>query len=145
MKRVSIDCASGDTSSATQMRDRVELLRSRLNLLTGTDRVLMEMHLDNGVSFRRLGQLTGLCETTISRRIRRLAQRLLDPTYMVCLRNRQRFSPLEIAIAGDFFVRGMAMTRIAHKRKMSYYRVREVIHKIRTLTDVLAQETNGTG
>lgn len=116
-----------------------DLLRSRLNLLHGKDRLLLTMYICNGLSFRQISQLTGIDATSIARRIQRAARRLADGKYVLCLRNRDRFSDREMAIARDYLLLGLPMTKIAAKRELSYYRVRETVKKLRRLVAALAK------
>ena len=114
-----------------QQRQLIELLRSRITLLKGNDRVLMTMYLDNENSFRQIAKLTGLAESTIARRIRRITYRLLNNYYLICLQERDKFTRAQLAIAQDYFIRGLPMIKIAAKRNYSYYYVRKTIRKIR--------------
>jgi len=116
-----------------EYRDRIDLLRSRVNLLTGKDKLLMTMYLENSNSFRQMARLAGVNEVSIARRIHRLIKRLLDGEYITCLRNKDKFSKTEMAIAKDYFLLGLSMKKIAVKRRLSYYRVRETLKKIQRL------------
>jgi predicted DNA-binding protein YlxM (UPF0122 family) len=111
-------------------RGRVEVLRSRVELLSGMDRVIMTMYLVNGNSFRQIAQLMGVNETNVSRRIRRLIKRISDGGYITCLRNRERFSREELDIAREYFLLGWSMKRIAREREMTFYRVRGMVKRI---------------
>ena len=53
-------------------RDEIELLRGRLKLLTGKDRILMTMYMEKGISIRQIARLLGTTETKIARRIPRM-------------------------------------------------------------------------
>ena len=116
-----------------EYRDRLDLLRSRVNLLTGKDKLLMTMYLENSNSFRQMARLAGVNETRIARRIHKVTKRLIDGEYITCLRNRKKFSKTEMAIAKDYFLLGLSMKKIAGKRRRSYYRVRETLKKIQRL------------
>jgi len=50
-----------------EYRDRIDLLRSRVNLLTGKDRLLMTMYLENSNSFRQMARLAGVNESRTKR------------------------------------------------------------------------------
>jgi len=124
-----------------QRRGRVELLQSRVELLSGMDKVIMTMYLVNGNSFRQIAQLMGVNESNVSRRICRLIKRISDGGYITCLRNRERFSQSELDIAREYFLLGWSMKRIARERAMTYYRVRGMIHRIKGVLRVV--ETRG--
>ncbi|MHC4323554.1 MAG: hypothetical protein ACYSUX_04700 [Planctomycetota bacterium] len=52
MKRVHENIAGQTTGEKERYRDRIELLRSRLYLLAGTDKLLMTMYVKHGNSIR---------------------------------------------------------------------------------------------
>lgn len=114
-------------------RDRIELLRSRVGLLTGKDRLLMTMYLENGNTFRQMARLAGVNESNIARRIHRITKRLIDGEYIMCLRNRDKFTRAEMAIAKDYFLRGLPQRRIASKRNCSFHHVIKTLRRIHEL------------
>ena len=118
-----------------------ELLRDRLCLLTGKDKLLMTMYLDDGHSFRQLSQLTGCNESSIARKIRTLSSRLLTCEYITCLRNRNKFTATELAIAKHYFLLGLPMKKIAVKMQRSYYSVRITIKRIKNILNNLTHDT----
>jgi len=120
-----------------EYRDRIDLLRSRVNLLTGKDKLLMTMYLENSNSFRQMARLAGVNETRIARRIHKVTKRLIDGEYITCLRNRNKFTKTEMAIAKDYFLLGLSMKKIAGRRRRSYYRVRETLKKIQRLVTIV--------
>lgn len=114
-------------------RETMELLRSRIDLLTGTDRTLIMMYLEHGNSVRQIAELAGLQTSTVARRIHRIVERLHDETFLLCLKQRDSFSDLELAIVKDYFVLGLSASRISSNRNVSYYRARAAIRKARQL------------
>jgi len=124
-----------------EYRRRFENLRRRAKLLEGTDKVLMTMYLERGSSFREIARVAGLNETTIARRIHKIIQRLLDDRYFLCMRNRERFDCLELAIAKDCFLLGLPVSEIARQRKLSYYQIRKTVDKISWITKTI-QDTD---
>ena len=117
-------------TAKSKYRDRIDLLRSRVNLLCGKDKLLMTMYLENGNSFRQMARLAGVNEACIARRIYKITKRLIDGEYITCLRNRNIFAKAEMAIAKDYFLLGLSIRKIAKKRHRSYYSVRETLKKI---------------
>ncbi|MHC4462436.1 MAG: hypothetical protein ACYS6W_01510 [Planctomycetota bacterium] len=120
-----------------EYHDRIDLLHSRVNLLTGKDKLLMTMYLENSNSFRQMARLAGVNETSIARRIYKVTKRLIDGEYITCLRNRDKFSKREMAIAKDYFLLGLSMRKIAGKRRWSYYHVRKTLKKIQRLVTIM--------
>lgn len=114
----------------SEHRDRIDLLRSRVGLLTGKDKVLMTMYIENGNSFRQMARLAGVNEMCIARRIYKVTERLMKGEYITCLRSRDKLNRRELGIAKDYLVTGLSMKKIARKRGATYYRVRETLKKI---------------
>jgi predicted DNA-binding protein YlxM (UPF0122 family) len=102
------------------------------------------MYICNGLSFRQISQLTGMDATSVARRIQRAAKRLADGKYILCLRNRDRLDNGEMALAKDYFLLGLAMTEIAAKRELSYYRVRETVKRLRCFVAALGEQDSKT-
>jgi predicted DNA-binding protein YlxM (UPF0122 family) len=117
-----------------EYRDKIDLLRRRAILLTGKDKLLMTMYLDNSNSYRQLARLAGVDDANIARRIKRIIKRLVDGTYLICLRNSDKFTAAEVDIAKEFFLLGFSMRKIAARRQWTYYRVRQTIKKIGQFT-----------
>ena len=139
MEQIHTDIAQESLKGKDEFRDRIDLLRSRVNLLTGKDKVLMMMYLENGNSFRQMARIAGVNEASIARRIHKITKRLIDGEYITCLQNRDKFTQAEIDIAGDYFVMGLSMRKIAGRRRCSCYRVRETLKKIQRLVTVVEE------
>ena len=135
MRKIYANIPKRTSNVKNACRDRIDLLRSRLYLLTGEDKLLMTMHLEYGNSFRQIARLTCTCDTIIARRIRRLTKRLINCQYITCLRNRGKFTKTEMAIAKDYFLTGLSIKKIATKRHLTYYRVRETLKKIQQIIE----------
>jgi len=133
MKNIYTNISQKTLENKNRYRDEIDLLRGRLNLLKGKDKVLMTMYLENGSSFRQIAQLTGVSDTSIARRIHTLTERLTDGEYITCLRNRDKFTRDQMTIAKDYFLVGLSMKEIAVKRHRSCYHVRETIIKIKSI------------
>ena len=137
MKRIHENIAEHIINVKDLRRDEIELLRSRLSLLSGTDKLLMTMYIRNGNSIRQIARIRGVTETSIARRIRAVSKRLVNSPYIDCLRCRDRLTSLQLAIAKDYYLMGLSMRRIAAKRRWSYYRVRDTVIAIRSILNEL--------
>jgi len=133
MKRIHENIAEEIINLKDLHRGRMELLRSRLNLLSGTDKLLMTMYIQHGNSIRQIARIRGVSETSIARRIRAISKRLVDGPYINCLRCREKLTSRQLAIAKDYFLIGLSIRRIANKRCWSYYRVREALGEIQKI------------
>jgi len=118
---------------SSRRASEIDLLRSRLNLLDGRDRVMMAMYAENGNSFRQIARLLGVNDSTIGRRIHRLKRTLIDSEYIACLRQRRKFTAHQMTIAKDHFLLGMSQRRIAVNRRLSLYHVRNTIETIQQI------------
>lgn len=114
-------------------RDQIDLLRSRVELLKGRDKLLMTMHINNGNSFRQMARLIGVNEGTVARRIRKITKRLLDGEYVPCLRHRDKLTTTELAIAQEHFLVGVSIRKIAARQKTTYYHIYETVKRIRRI------------
>jgi transposase-like protein len=120
----------GMPQAKAEYRGRIELLRSRMNLLKGKDKLLMTMYLENSNSFRQMSRLAGIDETSISRKISRIIKRLTEGRYIICLRNRNKFTAKELAIAKEYFMLGLSVKQIAARRRWTYYRAYKTVKEI---------------
>ncbi len=123
-------------------RDRADLLRNRLDMLSGKDKLLMKMYWENGNSLRQISRLAGINRITIARRINKLTERLMEGKYITCLRYRNKFTHSEMTIAKDHFLLGISMKKIAVKRHLSFYHVRQTLEKIQQLLATVSAESS---
>lgn len=119
-----------------RQQGELELLRSRLELLAGKDRALMAMYLENGRSFRQLAQLAGVSEVNIARRIRILSARLVDGPYIRCLENRDKLAAAELAVAKEYFLKGLSIRQIAADSRQGFHAIRKTIKRIKDILKV---------
>ena len=108
-----------------ELSGEADVLRCRMWVLEGGDKTLMEMYLE-GASFRRMASIAGVNEATVARRVGKICKRLMDATYITCLRNSEILGEENVEIARDLFVRGMSRHEIARRRNVSLYRIRKV-------------------
>ena len=141
MKRIHENIAEEIINLKDLHRGRIELLRSRLNLLSGTDKLLMTMYIQHGNSIRQIARIRGVSETSIARRIRTISKRLVDGPYIDCLRCREKLTYRQLAIAKDYYLVGLSIRRIATKRHWSYYRVRDTLIEIKNIVIELQRRT----
>jgi predicted DNA-binding protein YlxM (UPF0122 family) len=137
MKTIHENISQDSVKTKSEYRDRIDLLRSRVGLLTGKDKVLMTMYIDNGNSFRQMARLAGVNEASIARRIHKVTKRLINGEYIMCLRNRDKFGKNELDIAKDYFLAGLSMKKIAKKHSSTYYSTRKTLKKIQALIKIV--------
>ena len=110
-------------------------LKLRAQMLSGKDRVLMQMYLEKGHTYGQMARLLGVDETTIARRIHRLTSRLLHGEYIRRLRSRRKLNRLQAAVASDYFLEGLSQKAIAQKREVTVYQVQRALERLRSLAD----------
>lgn len=109
----------------------LDALSHRAEALNGKDRALMKMYL-SGAEISYMAKLAGASETTIIRRIARISARLVDPEYSAFLKKRENFSTADVAIARDHYIGGMSNRKIAEKRGISAYLVKQTLLRIKS-------------
>ncbi len=139
MQKIHENIGYHQRTNLADRRDKIDLLQQRADLLVGKDKLIMKMYLQNGNSFRQIARLAGVSEGTISRKIKKLSDKLLNSEYITCLRHRELFSSYELQVAKEHFLLGLPITRIARKRKTSYYKMRELIKKINCIIELAAK------
>ena len=143
MKTIHTNVSQNNLVEKNINRDQIDLLRRRLDLLDGKDKLLMTLYLENGYSIFKISKVTDLCQSSIARRIKRLTKKLTEGRYITCLRNSDKFNRYQMVIAKDYFLKDLSMREIALKRCRSLYHIRETISKIkRILNECECNDTN---
>ena len=122
---------SKDDDCRRAKRAENDVIYTRLALLEPADRIMVEMHLLHGVSYKELGLLTGQKPPVVSRKINNCVRRLLGGQYIVVARNRDSFSQVEMAVAYDSFLLGMGYRRIAIKRGLREGKCRGILKRLK--------------
>jgi len=135
MKTIHSNVSQKNLDDKIKNRAQIDLLRSRLSHFDKDDKLLMTVYLENGNNTFQISRLTGLCRTSIARRINALTMRMLDGRYITCLRNRRKFNKYQIIIAKDYFLTGLSIKTIALKRRRSRYNIAENIKKIKSILE----------
>jgi Mor family transcriptional regulator len=133
MSRIHENLDKGNLRASASTREQLEQLRSKVGLLAKDDRLLITMYLDNGNSFRQIGQLTGVNEVTVARRIDKIIHRLMNEHFETVLNNRDKLTRRQMKIARDYFLRGIAIRDLKTKYRMSYHQVYQILKNIRKL------------
>ena len=137
MKSIHENVSQQTLATKIELRNRAETIKNRVCLLSGTDKLIMLMYIDNGISIRTIAKLAGIGETKLSRRIRKLSKRLTDSRYLTCLRYRGKFDDDELVLAKQYFIDGFSIRRIAREKNDSYYKVREQIKQIKQIIEAI--------
>ena len=131
MKKIYTDISDAAKQQWKTRREKLDLVRGRLNLLNGREKIIMTMYLEKGNSIRQIARLLGVDEMKISRKIQKLTHTLSDGIFIKCLKKRDKLSGREMSIARDYFLNGHSIRSIADKHNWSFYRVREELQEIK--------------
>lgn len=130
MKTLHENISIRNSECSRRHRREIEMLKGRLELLTGRDKILMRMYVEHENSIRQIAGLLGVCESTVARRVRRLTKRLLAGRYIESPQARRMFSARQLETAADYFLRGLSIRAIARKRRRSCYYVRSIVTRV---------------
>jgi len=122
-----IDNISAEGDRLPGLAQQVDYLLLRLDLLEPQDRTLMVMRFRHGISCWRLARMAGLCTNHVLRRTDALAQRLMGREYVTVLRNKERFSTLDLEVAYDRYLLGYGYRRISSKRHIGQAEARRIV------------------
>lgn len=123
-----IEAAKKQTLMET--RDNREDLLKRSAFLKGHDKTLVNMYIKDGYTLSQLSSLAGVSESTISRRLKKICKRLMNPKVSTFIENRHRFQVQERKIISDYLREGMSQRQISKKRNTTRYKVRQAIYKL---------------
>lgn len=139
--------AAAYAERARRMQAFSDLICSRLDWLEGRDRILLEMVYDRGFSYRTVARITRMRPSSVSRRIRILANRLLSREYQICLLHRNDLSCLQMSIAREHFVLGMGRRAIARRHHISLYCLGHHLNHLAALSGIPTKilKENGPG
>jgi len=114
-------------------RDRTDCLVARAAFLPAADRILIEGYFREGRTIKTLAEAADVPPRAMSRRIRRLSQRLLSDRFAFVLRNYESWSPARRRVATATILHGYSMRAAADRLRMSLYNVRRHSEAIRAL------------
>ena len=131
MKKIYTDISNAAEQSWKSQREKFDLVRGRLNLLKGKEKIIMTMYIEKGNSIRQIARLMGVNEMKVSRKIQKLTHTLSDGVFIKCLKKRDKLSIREMSIARDYFLNGHSIRHIANKHNWSFYRARQKLQEIK--------------
>jgi len=141
MNKINEDITEEELKVRVKYRDSIDLLRSRLSILSGEDKLMMTMYWENDNTLRQISTLAGVSRLCIARRIDKITKRLMEGKYIICLRNRDKFTRRQMAIAKEYYLLGLSIKKIVGKRGWSYYRVRQILQRIKLVLELVSSES----
>ena len=133
MRRIHNNFAENEQANSKKRRRELELLQRRIPLLSGQNKLLMTMYAEKGLSIKQISKITGICRSTISRRIGNIIKRLTCGEYFTVLEKRNLFATWELDIAKDYFLNGLSSRTICKRKGLSKYTTSRTIRKIKQI------------
>lgn len=122
-----------------QGRDLAETLVNRAEYLLPEDRALLNAIYRDGVSVREIADLTGSHPRTVRLRIRKLAQRALDPRFTFVLTHRDQWPQTRRLVATENILHGHPLRETARQLNLSLHAVRRHADAIRVMYEALGR------
>ncbi|MEJ5260032.1 MAG: helix-turn-helix domain-containing protein [Anaerohalosphaeraceae bacterium] len=117
------------------VRDAAEQICRRLEWLELSDRLLLEMIYEQGMSVRKAAVILQKSPSTIARRIRARVQGLFSPEYQICLQHRMELSDLQMSIARCYYVQKKSRRAIARFLGISRYALQRHLDRLEGLVE----------
>ena len=122
-----------------QGRDLAESLVARAEHLLPKDRALINAIYRDGSSAREVATLTGATPRAVRRRIRSLAQRVLDPRFAFVIIHREQWPPTRRKVATETILPGRPLRAAAKRLDLSLHTVRRHADAIRVMYEALGR------
>ena len=106
-------------------------LLTRAKLLHAKDQLLLEMALKHRLSRRQMGMVLGLAAGSVSRKVRRLLNRLHDPFVVALSDPGCSLAPDYRQLAVEHFIHGQTMAKLARMHGISRQEVRTMLEYVR--------------
>lgn len=122
-----------------QGRDLAETLVARAEHLLPEDRALLNAIYRDGASAREIATLTGVSPKSVRLRIRKLAQRALDPRFAFVLVYQNNWAPTRRKVATEHVLHGLPLRETAKRLNLTLYTVRRHADAIRVMFEALGK------
>lgn len=114
-------------------RDRADCIVARAAFLPPAERLLVESYFRDGRTIKILAEASTTDPRVLSRRLRRLTERLLSDRFSFVLRNFESWSPSRRRVATAMVLQGLSMRAASMHLRMSLYSVRRHADAIHAL------------
>ncbi len=114
-------------------RDRADCVVARAGFLPPAERLLVESYFREGRTIKILAEASKTDPRVLSRRLRRLTERLLSDRFSFVLRNFETWSPSRRRVATAMVMQGLSMRAASIHLRMSLYSVRRHAEAINAL------------
>lgn len=119
----------------THRRDAIEQIVARAAFLPPHERLLVELYFDHGRSIKDIAAASRVHDRVMSRRIRRLLERLNSERFSFVVRNMNAWPPQRRSVASAMVLQGRSIRQAARELSVSVYTVRRQHETISALFD----------
>jgi DNA-directed RNA polymerase specialized sigma24 family protein len=119
------------TTSPQRLRDASTDILRRAQFLDPRDKLLIDLAVRNRLSVRQLGRVFGLPTGTICRRMKRLANRLLNPVVIALLERNLPLPNHYRQLGVEYFLQGRSFTELADLHRIPRATVQRMISHVR--------------
>jgi hypothetical protein len=116
----------------------------RILFLAPLDRKLLELTVSGTLTRRQAGALVGLSSGTVTRRVRRLLDRLNNPLVVALVDYGQLLPELHREVGLAYFLRKRSFAQIAVEFGLSRYMAKQMVQHVRWWHEA-SRATNGRG
>lgn len=95
----------------------------------------MKMFWRQNCSPEQIARIERVSPSAMRRRIKRLTQRILDGRYVCFIRQRERFSLEQMAMAYDIYILGMGYRGLARKYGLEVWQARKTVNQFQDWLD----------
>src|SRR5690349_5630865 len=106
-------------------------IERRMEFLEPADRKLLELTVKGKLTRREAGMLVGMSCGTVTRRVRRLIERLNDPLIVALVERGQLLPELHREVGLMHFLRGTPLKRVARDLGLSMHAARGMVQYVR--------------
>lgn len=131
MNYLKVFCGSAmsvKNKNKNELLDTFEVLTARVELLSEEQRLLVRLF-QAGQSYKAIAIMAGTNEVTITRRLRRIAQRISDDRFVAALSGENTQDP-QMKILKEKFINGKTLEQITKNAGLSKYKVRKIINRV---------------
>jgi transposase len=132
-RRLELHAGNGSARATAGRREQVDQLLAMAEYLAPDDRALIEAIYGRGLSVRQVARAGCVTPGRITRRLRRLMQRLASPTFRLALTDSQDWPAQRRRIAEMALVKGVSLRDTAASVGVSLYRERQELERLRGL------------
>jgi DNA-directed RNA polymerase specialized sigma24 family protein len=145
-RHLRVDPASGEDPRRARKREIAEAVVARSEWLPQDEQALVRAVFRNGQSAAQVARLMGVEPRRVRRRVHRIVKRVMAPTFVLVVQQREQWSGTRRRVAEACFVRGLSIREASIELGVSLHTVRihcgAVRHMLELRTAIAGQLQN---